>query len=252
MTRKLRKHGIGCVLSLFGIAAMAQGALITFDSPPAGLTVNNFIQGSAVVSTSEITNQFESLGVILSSATSNVIGELPAAPYAVLVNLTGQAPSGTNGIGAANSSNILDYTEDTDIFLVVPGTTTPAVTDSISIQGDEIPLPGTVTFTAYDINGNQIDSGSAPDTAGGTYALSIAGIHEFRIHSSSGTVAYDNLSFDTPAAPTSGGGSVPEPATFGLIGSGISALVLARSHAITRSRKLFAGQRTAQPGLREA
>jgi hypothetical protein len=214
--------------------------------------VNNFIQGSAVVSTSEITNQFESLGVLLTSATSAVPGELPAASYAVLVDLTGQAPSGTNGIGAANSLNDLDYTEDTDIFLVVPGTTTPAVTDSISIQGDEIPIPGTVTFTAYDINGNQIDSGTAPDTAGGTYALSIAGIHEFRIHSSSGTVAYDNLSFDTPAAPPSGNGAVPEPATFGLIGFGIATLAVVRSGATNRSRKRLAGQRTAQPGLRES
>jgi hypothetical protein len=191
--------------ALFLASVAAHAALINFDSPPAGLTPNYYIQGSPVGASSQLTNQFENLGALFST--------FNGAPYAALIDLTGQAPSGTNGVGAVNSAGNVDYTQDLDIFLVVPGTTTPAVTDFISIQGDEIPLPGNVIFSAYDVNGNLLASSTAPDTAGGTYSLSASGIHEFRLHSESGTVAYDNLSFDTPVAPTS---AVPEPGTLPL------------------------------------
>jgi alpha-D-ribose 1-methylphosphonate 5-triphosphate synthase subunit PhnH len=169
-------------------------ATITFDNPPAGLTPNYFIQGSPVGASSELTNQFQNSGAIFST--------FGGASYAALVDLTGQAPSGTNGIGGVNSSGNLDYTQDMDIFLVIPGTTTPAVTDFVSIQGDEIPIAGNVIFSAYDLNGNLLASGTQPDSAGGTYALSAPGIHEFRLHSESGTVAYDNLSYDGPITPS--------------------------------------------------
>jgi hypothetical protein len=231
MKRRIGKRANAGILCFLGVASVAHAGLITFEAPlPAGLTVNNFIQGSPVDPTAEITNQYENLGVIFTTAS-------PGAPYAVLINLTGQAPSGVNGIGAANSSNDVDYTQDLDIFLVVPGTLTPAVTDTFSIQGDEIPIPGNVIFTAYDVNGVQIASGTLPDAAGQTYSLSAPGIHEFRIHSQSGTVAYDNVSFDTPVAPPSNVSGVPEPATFGLIALGIAAI------AFARLRRAFSGQR---------
>jgi hypothetical protein len=227
-----------CLAFLMGFAALAHGALITFEAPlPAGLVPNSsFIQGSAVDAAAQVTNQFEDLGILL--------GTVGGSPYAVLIDLgTGHAVSGTNGIGPENAAGDLDYTLNLDIFLVVPGTTTPAVTDSISIQGDEIPIPGNVIFDAYDLDGNLIASGTAPDTAGGTYALSAPGIHEFQIHSESGTVAYDNLSFDTPGLQGSGTGA-PEPATYGLIGLGLAGMALA-GRRISR-------QRAAQPGLRES
>ncbi len=175
------------------VIALPAGTL-TFDNPPPGVTPNNFIQGSPVAPNSRLTNQFEKFGALFST--------FDGAPYAALIDLTGQAPSGTNGIGAVNVAGNVDYTQDIDILLVVPGTTTPAVTDFVSIQGDEIPLPGNVIFSAYDIGGNLLASGIQPDTAGGLYALSAPGIHEFRLHSETGTVAYDNLSFDVPADPS--------------------------------------------------
>jgi len=139
-------------LFLIGLAAALRGSsLIDFEAPlPAGLTPNNFIQGSLVVPTAELTNQYENLGVLFSTA--------GGAPYAALIDLTGQAPSGVNGVGSVNAAGDVDYTLDIDIFLVVPGTTTPAVTDMISIQGDEEPIPGNVVFSAYDVNGNLIAS----------------------------------------------------------------------------------------------
>jgi len=215
-------------LLLFGVAAVLRGTtLIDFEAPlPPGLTPNNFIQGSPVDPTAQLTNQYENLGVLFSTA--------GGAPYAALINLTGQAPSGVNGVGSVNAAGDVDYTLDLDIFLVVPGTTMPAVTDLISIQGDEDPIPGNVVFSAYDVNGNLVTSGIQPDTAGGLYSLSAPGIHEFRLHSTSGTVAYDNLSFDTPSSIS----STPEPVTIGFIGLGIALI------GGTRLRR-FAGQRAA-------
>lgn len=214
-----------CVFLLFGFAAAMRGTTLDFEAPlPPGLTPNNFIQGSPVVASAELTNQYENVGVLFST--------FNGSPFAALIDLTGQAPSGVNGIGAVNSAGNVDYTQDLDIFLVVPGTTTAAVTDTISIQGDEIPIPGDVVFSAYDVNGVLIASGTQADSAGGLYSLSASGIHEFRLHSTSGTVAYDNLSFDVPVAIVTG--SAPEPGTTGLIALGVASIAGVRFRIATR------------------
>lgn len=217
------------IIVLITIAGVANGAsLIDFEPPlPTGLVPNgSFIDGTAVAANAQVTNQFANLGIVLTTA--------GGAPYAALVDLgSGHAVSGTNGIGAVDASGNLDYALDIDIFLVVPGTNTPAVTDQISIRGDEIPIPGNVVFTAYDVNGNQVASGTQPDTAGGTYSLTAPGIHEFRLHSDSGTVAYDDLSFDVPTAIPSTG--APEPMSCALLGLGLGAVILRmRRRRLTR------------------
>ena len=202
------------ISAALALASICQASTITFDNPPAGLAPNSsFIAGTPVDSDAQLTNQFENLGVIFAT--------IGGAPNAALVDLgTGHAVSGTNGIGAVNlvnSMEVLDYALDIDIQLVVPGTLTPAVTDSISIQGDEIPSFGQVFFSAYDSLGNLVASGQATDTGGTVFGLSAPGIHEFRLHSMNGDVAYDNLVFDTPTAPSSLSG-VPEPSGLGLFG----------------------------------
>ncbi len=165
----------------------------------------------------QLTSQFESLGAIF-----NTIG---GSPYAALIDLgTGHATSGTNGTGTVSSANALDYTLDLDILLVVPGTLIPAVTDTISIRGDKIPSFGNVIYSAYDTLGNLVASGVTQDQGGSTFSLSAPGIHEFRPHSMNGDVAYDDLVFDTPAAP--GPSGAPEPATLGLAGLAIGAGLL--------------------------
>ena len=201
----MRPIHIQPVLAVLVLAATCQAGTIDFDSPPTGLVPNSsFIEGTPVDTDAELTNQFENLGAIFST--------VGGSPFAALVDLgLGHAPSGTNGIGAVNSSGDLDYALDTDIFLVVPGTLTPAVTDSISIQGDEIPSYGNVVFTAYDVNGNEIATNTIEDTGGNIFSLSVPGIHEFRLHSTHADVAYDNLVFDVPTAPPVSG--VPEPAS---------------------------------------
>jgi len=212
------KLRVKCVLTAVALAAMSQAATINFDNPPPGLVPNSsFIAGTSVDAAAQLTNQFESLGAIF-----NTIG---GSPYAALIDLgVGHATSGSNGIGTVSSANTLNYTLDLDIFLVVPGTLTPAVTDTISIRGDEIPSFGNVIYSAYDTMGNLVASGVTQDQGGSTFSLSAPGIHEFRLHSVNGDVAYDDLTFDTPAAPTQSG--TPEPATLGLTGLAIAAGLL--------------------------
>ena len=227
---KLRNHALFTCLAMMAPLAAHAGS-INFDSSiPAGLAPNSsYFAGSSVDADAQLTNQFESLGAIF-----NTIG---GDPYAALIDLgTGHAVSGTNGVGTVSTSNTLNYTLDLDILLVVPGTLTPAVTDLISIQGDEIPSYGQVYYTAYDVNGNEIASGQTTDTGGSTFSLSAPGIHEFRLHSQNGDVAYDNLVFDVPVLPTDPGPvSAPEPATLGLTG-------LALAGVYTLKRKLNASR----------
>src|SRR5277367_614855 len=105
---------------LVGFAALAHGGLITFEAPlPGGLVPNGtYISGLAVASSADVTNQFESLGVILST--------VGGASYAALIDLgVGHAVSGANGIGPVAADGTLNYNLNLDIFLVVPGTTTP-------------------------------------------------------------------------------------------------------------------------------
>jgi hypothetical protein len=213
----MQKLCFGSLCVLLAMAGASRADVIDFENPPAGLVPNgSYIAGTAVSANAELTNQFENLGAIFTT--------VGGSPFAALIDLgAGHAVSGTNGIGTVDTNGNLDYTLDLDIFLVVPGTLTPAVTDAISIQGDEISIPGNVVFSAYDVNGNLVASGTQPDTPGGTYALSAAGIHEFRLHSTSGTVAYDNLSFDVPTNPD-GASAVPEPATLWF--SGVAGAVI--------------------------
>lgn len=214
----MRKSSLKCVLTALALATMSQAGSINFENPPSGLVPNSsFIAGTSVDADAQLTNQFESLGAIF-----NTIG---GSPYAALIDLgTGHATSGTNGIGTVSSANTLDYTLDLDILLVVPGTLTPAVTDTISIRGDEIPSFGNVIYSAYDTLGNLVASGVTQDQGGSTFSLSAPGIHEFRLHSVNGDVAYDDLVFDTPVAP--GPTGAPEPATLGLSGLAIGAGLL--------------------------
>jgi hypothetical protein len=232
-----------CVLAALVMAPICRAdvATINFDNPPAGLVPNSsFIAGTPVDADAQITNQFENLGAIITT--------LGGAPYAALIDLgVGHAVSGANGIGAVNSNGDLDYALATDIFLVVPGTLTPAVTDQISIAGDEIPSGGQVYYSAYDVNGNLIASGQTTDTGGNVFSLSAPGIHEFRVSSQNGDVALDNLTFDTPSAPSGPpptGSPVPEPAGIGLVGVPLLAgIAWKRRRSVSAGRSLRAGDR---------
>ena len=93
----------------------------------------------------------------------------------------------------------------------------------MSIRGDFSPAisGGTATMQAFDVNGLLLGSVTVPDTAGPTLSLSVAGIHSLRITETSGTIAFDDLSFGDLAA-------IPEPEPSALLGLGIGLLVTFR------------------------
>jgi len=147
-------------------------------------------------------------------------------PYVAVVS---GAAFGAGSIGGVASSTVLSYVDPVDITFFVPGTNTPGVTDSVSIQGDPIGIPSqTATLTAFDINGNQIDSETLFDTGSEIWTLTDSGIHsvEFLFPGTNfgyGTgIALDNLNFgDVTSAAT----TTPEPSSL-IVWGGLCAIGL--------------------------
>lgn len=129
----------------------------------------------------------------------------------------GHATSGIHGL--FNAGSIISAR------FMLPGNI-PAVTDSVSIKGDRIPIPGNVTLQAYDINGNLVDDDVRPDVGPTVLSAAGSGIHRIVFFAETRTVAFDDLSFNTPvAAPAQ---TVPEPATAMLLLCGVAGLIALR------------------------
>jgi len=126
------------------------------------------------------------------------------AGYVALVRLgSGHATSPPNGIGGVDASNLLEYDSPIVITFTMPGSpSTPAVTDFISIRGDQIAAAGSATMEAFDVSGALIGSVTAADVTGGlTLSLSIPNIHSVRLtQTQQSDIAFDDLTFH-PLAP---------------------------------------------------
>ncbi len=211
------------MISSAAIGSPAFNVTINFDTVPNGMTANSFAPGSGVSATSQLTTQFDNFGATFSTLS-------PGEPFAALVNLgPTEADSTPNGVAPVSNNSTIDYSYTLDIFIVDPVSFVAAVTDAIRIEGDIDPDGTTVTFSAFDINGNLLQTNTAADTAGAFYEIDSAvlgtpTIHEFRITSQDGTVAYDNLEFDTPSDI----GATPEPGTWVLVSAGMFAIVMRR------------------------
>jgi hypothetical protein len=168
---------------------------VCFDVIP-GLTGMEFFDGNPVPLMAQLSNQLQlSEGVSLSS---------PPMNYVALVNLdmlgSGHAISPPNGIGGVNAENRLKYDSPVFITFTLPGNpSTPAITDLVSIRGDQRAVPGAfATMEAFDVNGVSLGSVTASDVAGGlTLRLSIANIHAVLITQGVGSlIAFDDLTFN--------------------------------------------------------
>jgi PEP-CTERM motif len=212
-----RLRGIGGTLLarwvlvvLAGIApGFATAATIDFESLP-GMPNS---PGSIVPAGSRLSDQFQSTtGAVFSSAVGYV---------AVVVLGPGHAQSPPNGIGGVDSADRLSYGSPITVtFFDTLNPSLLAVTDFVSIRGDKIAVSGTATLEAFDIAGGSLGSITANDIAGGlTLALSQSGIHSIRISETSGTVAFDDLTFNPVTA------AVPLPASLLLFGTGLVGLV---------------------------
>ena len=132
------------------------------------------------------------------------------AGFAAVVNHGGNPTlSQPNVLGGTTTSGLLDYIAPVDIAFFDPSNPAKkAVTDFISIRGDQFPSPGaTATMEIFGVSGNSLGTVTANDSfIGLTLEFTISGIHSARITQtrgngqSIGTIGYDNLMF-RPVTP---------------------------------------------------
>jgi hypothetical protein len=217
------------VTSLGTIAAapLARATVvIDFETVP-GVTANPFyLGGYGVPPGSHLTTELRSTyGVTFTST----------AGYVHLVNLgVGHATSGVNGIGGVASGNIADYASPVDITFSLPGSPlVPTVTSIVSMSFDQNHVAGTATIEAFTLGGASLGTVTAFDTAGGvTISAGSPIIHSVRLTQTSGTIAYDDLSFGelTTAAVPEASAFVAWAAIIGCVG-GVKGIRKARRRA---------------------
>ena len=197
------------IAAVFFLAAMPVHAVtIDFDS----LTTMPNALGAAVPGSAQLSNQFQATdGVTFSSG----------SPFVAVVLLgVGHATSGANGFGGVNAAGQLSYITPTLLTFTDPGNAgVKATTDFVSIRGDQFPAAGSATMEGFDINGTSLGSVTTADIAGGlTLSLSTSMIHTIQLTQLSGTIAFDDLVFNSVTA-------VPEPSTMLLFGTGVLGLI---------------------------
>jgi len=200
----------------------AQAVLIDFESF-SGM-VNS--PGTAIPTTSQISDQFlTSDGVLFSSDNS---------PFIAAVSLgTGHATSGVIGVGGSDTSGNLIYSDVffKAIFFDPSNITHAAVTDFVSIRTDLVRFINrveSVTFSAFDIDGNLLGQNTQDDTGGLLLSFAFNGIHSVTFSGVSAT-ALDDFSFNPVT-------SVPIPAAAWLFGTGLVGLLSVGKKRSKRSK----------------
>jgi len=172
---------------LLSLPLSAGAAILDFEGLSVGTFLANEFQNSGIVFTQNA--KVHDLGV--NHATSGVLG-------------------------------LFDGGATIEARFMLPGNRS-ATTDHVSIKGDLIPIAGVVYLRAYDLFDNLVDEDVQPDIpAPASLMVSGRGIHRISFFSESRTVAFDDLSFNTPV-PVS---AVPEPASVVTLLSGAAGLLL--------------------------
>lgn len=210
------------VLAL-GLSATAGATVITFEND-GGLAPTTMANspGSLVPVVSQLSDEYISQGVLFTSL----------GGFAAVVNHGPNTPSPPAIIGGTNAGGALSYSAPITITFV--GQNTPAINaivSSIKVLGDLVPLgSGTVTMSAFDVDGALLGSTTVNDTGpigtGPVLELVFAGIHRVVLSGTSGTVGFDNVEFDgfqvlndeEPNTP------VPLPGTLALMLTGLVAV----------------------------
>jgi hypothetical protein len=177
-------------LAAFAHTAAAQPILLTFEDFP-GMSNSP----SAVIPASSRLSDFylATHGVRFSSG----------APFVAVVIHGSNTPSGVQLLGGSTPEGRLSYLQQFPIdasFFDAAGATR-FVVSTVSVRGDLTPIPGTKTLEAYDLAGVLLDSDTQLDSSPLPLAVAAAGIHRVRMYSSSATIGFDDLRFDTPIAP---------------------------------------------------
>ena len=135
----------------------------------------------------------------------------------------------TNGAGlfvsGGGTQNVLSAGTSARVIInfVLPGTTTPGVTDSVTLFTIGSNALGTFSSAqAFDINGNLLGTRSA--SSGAQLVFSVAGINRVVFTPAVLDGGFiDTLAFNTPTAASPS--AVPEPATMILFGTGLAGVI---------------------------
>ena len=207
-----------------GVLAVAAAAIspqfafavtVNFDS----FSGMNFL-GATVPAASRLSNQ-------LQPATGATFSSDGGAAYAAVVNLevgspSAHAPTPPNGIGAATQAGNLTYSIPIVVTFSDPSNSSvAAITDFVSIRGDLRPIAGLIYLQAYNVSGSLIASDTKPDSVGTLLSVSALGIHSVKFNSATGSVAFDNLTFNAVTP-------VPEPKTLLLLIAGLAVIGIKR------------------------
>ncbi|HEX2838830.1 MAG TPA: hypothetical protein VHN77_11980 [Phycisphaerales bacterium] len=188
--RSLALIGVVFVVALLARTAAAQPILVDFELLPGmGNT-----PGASIPAASRLGDQYLATHGVRFSSGSAFVG--------VVIHGAG-TPSGTRIIGGSTAAGQLTYNQQFPItarFLDATGAE-PRIVSTVSVRGDLQPIPGTKTLEAFDLGGAMIGSQTLQDSNTAPLSITTPGIHSVRFFSSSATIGFDDLRFDTPVAP---------------------------------------------------
>ncbi len=187
--------------------AVANGAVVdaTIDAVLAPTKIDfEMVEGvtpgginGAVAAESRLSNQLQArYGVSFASISEDI----PAIdkPYVALVKLgEGHATSGVNGIGSVSASDTVAYSTMIIMFTMPANPSTAAVTNQVSIRGDQNASVGKASIEAFDVNRVSLGKETYNDIAGGlTMFIARPNIHSIILRQDSRTIAFDDLAFN--------------------------------------------------------
>jgi hypothetical protein len=192
--RAARLPGLTLVVGLaLGAPAHAQLTVLTFEDIP-GMPNGS---GQPIPAASRLADQYlGASGVRFSSGSS----------FVAVVTHGANTPSGTRVIGGSTTGGALTYSNAFPIVATFldPAGTLRATVSTVSVRGDLSAVAGTKTLEAFDVNGTLIGTQTLQDSNTAPLTITVPGIHRVRMYSSSGTVGFDDLTFDRPTVVACG------------------------------------------------
>jgi hypothetical protein len=214
--RKILEVVLVVTAAMTGSEIANANTILDFESPlPGWLVAMSYIQGTAVPSSSVVTNQYIDFGVSIENA-------------ALIAPGLGHAASGSNSLAGFNANNQLDYDQSVKFRFFAPGGVA-GTTDFFAYSGDLSGWSGNiVTISAFDLDGNFLASSFFTENAQSLAHISISGVGSFHsivvdqtlFNTYSGGIAIDLVEFGT-VSPIP---AVPEPETYALMMAGLGAI----------------------------